>query len=198
MRFTQADYIQRLRQLIPIDCYVNLKSKDPLLYFEKRMKKLNDDYQSIYWYSILFLSKEFHKLPYVERVKYLFDREIFRCKYIKLGKLELFYQLLEYVEQNEKAFLLVGNNDTMLLIDYVLYLISVTDFHTLPLYLYEYEFNRITKIKLQASDMFLKLLDFRLQSCILFFTIFYKGALAKYNLESGILEQIYHYTFDSL
>ena len=90
MRFTQADYIQRLRQLIPIDCYVNLKTKDPLLYFEKRMKKLNDDYQSIYWYSILFLSKEFHKLPYVERVKYLFDREIFRCKYIKLGKLELF------------------------------------------------------------------------------------------------------------
>lgn len=195
MNFNEAKYKKRLSQLIPVDCYKYLKKKNPTLYFQKRMAKLDDDYKSIYWYSIWFLSKELSKLNYYETRKYYFDREIFRCKYIKLGKLELCFQLLEYVFDNEKVLFVVGNTMTIL-IEYLIYLISNVNFHLVPLFLHKYESDRIDLIKGKASDMFWKTIDFRNDSYMLFFQIFYKGNVEKYNLDNGLLKIIYEYTFE--
>lgn len=196
MNFTESTYRHRLFQLVPRDCFTNIKRKDPVTYLEKRILKIDDDQQCVYWYSISFVAKEFHRLPYSERKNYLFDREIFRCKYIKLAKLELLYQLVEYVNENQNALLLVGERNIVVSIEYILYLILNINFYTIPLYFYGYEFDRIRYIQQKSSEMFFKLIDFRFNSSILFFQIFYKGTLHKYNLEPGLLEQIYNYTFD--
>ena len=197
MNFTESTYRNRLFQLVPRECFSNLKNTNHVEYLEKRIFKIEDDLMTIYWYSISFVGKEFNRLSYSESKKYLFDREIFRYKYIRLGKLELLYQLLEYVNQNDKFLFLVGNFKIDLSIEYIIYLIQkISLFYTIPIYLHKYESDRIRHIQQQSSKMLLKLMDFRSSSYLLFFQIFYKGTVVKnYNLDPGLLEQIYQYTF---
>ncbi len=197
MNFTESTYRNRLFQLVPRECFSNLKNTNHVEYLEKRIFKIEDDLVTIYWYSISFVGKEFNRLSYSESKKYLFDREIFRYKYIRLGKLELLYQLLEYVNQNDKFLFLVGNFKIDLSIEYIIYLIQkISLFYTIPIYLHKYESDRIRHIQQQSSKMLLKLMDFRSSSYLLFFQIFYKGTVVKnYNLDPGLLEQIYQYTF---
>lgn len=197
MSFTESTYRNRLFQLVPRECFSNLKNTNHVEYLEKRIFKIEDDLVSIYWYSISFVGKEFNRLSYSESKKYIFDREIFRYKYIRLGKLELLYQLLEYVNQNDKFLFLVGNFKIDLSIEYIIYLIQkISSFYTIPIYFHKYESDRIRHIQQQSSKMLLKLMDFRSNSYLLFFQIFYKGTVVKnYNLDPGLLEQIYQYTF---
>lgn len=199
MNFTESTYRNRLFQLVPRECFSNLKNTNHVEYLEKRIFKIEDDLVSIYWYSISFVGKEFNRLSYYESKKYIFDRELFRYKYIRLGKLELLYQLLEYVNQNDKFLFLVGNFKIDLSIEYIIYLIQkISSFYTIPIYFHEYESERIRHIQQQSSKMLFKLMDFRLNSYRLFFQIFYKGTVVKnYNLDPGVLEQIYQYTFDN-
>ena len=100
------------------------------------------------------------------------------------------------MNQNEKALLLVGEQNIVISIEYILYLLLNINFNTIPLYFYGYELERIKYIQQQSSEIFFKLIDFRINSSTLFFQIFYKGTFQKYNLEPGLLEQIYNYTFD--
>lgn len=198
MNFEKSSYTNRLSQLVPVDCYINLKKEYPILYLEKRMLKLNDDYQCVYWYSISFVAKEWHKVSPYERRKLFFDREIFRCKYIKLAKLELFFQILEYIFDNEKALFIVGDSNIMKLIEYLVYVITKVEF-IFPIFFHKFELDRINLIKEKTSEMFHKIIDFKRKSYTLFFQIFYKteGKSSKYNLDPGILQQIHSYTFNS-
>ena len=93
MNFTESTYRHRLFQLVPRDCFTNIKRKDPVTYLEKRIFKIDDDQQCVYWYSISFVAKEFHRLAYSERKHYLFDREIFKLHPSQILKeLETRYQ----------------------------------------------------------------------------------------------------------
>ena len=197
MKFSESTYKRRLFQLVPRECYLKVKYTNHVEYLEKRIFKVDDDQLCIYWYSISFVANEFNRLSYGESKKYLFDREIFRYKYIRLGKLELLYQLLEYVDQYKQFLFLVGNLKILLSIEYILYLIHKNlNFNRIPLYFHKHESDRISYIQNKSSEMFFKLMDFRLYSSLLFFQIFYKGSLAKkYKLDPGLLEQIYNYVF---
>ena len=184
-------YQKRLKQLIPFDYYTEYKSK-PKQYFHLHMKKLKDDVHSIYWYSEYFLQQEFLKLDNRELKKNFFDPEIFRHKYIALGKMELFYRLICYIEKYKNLLFCLGDRKTDIAIEYLFHLMNSVRFY-FPISFTHFESIRIEHMKEETLKRSNEYYSFQNKKLICFLQIFYHSKIKRFNLDPGILQLIYNF-----
>ena len=187
-------YRKRVNQLIPRDHYKN-DQREPLKYFQKYMKLFQDHMKCIYWYSIFFVNKEFHRLPYVELKKCMYDREIFRYKYIKLAKYETIYQITDFILENQTDIFKVADLRTNKIIEYLLFYFRNITFQFLSCFT-KFEIARILYIKDQVTKVGLMFYNFQSKSKSLLFNIFYKSSYDKYCLCPGLIKQIYDFLYE--
>ena len=157
------------------------------------MKQIKDDIDSIYWYSFFFIKKEFCRLPQDELRKLLYDRELFRYKYIVMAKLELFFRFIKFIEENRNVLYTFGDHETNIIIEYIFTFIKQMDYQFLSCFS-SYEIQRIEYINSHTSLIAADYYNFQYSLKLLFFQIFYKNtAVSKFAICSNLMKHIFSF-----
>lgn len=185
------NYYKRIKQLIPYQLYP-FKETNPKNWISKQIKMIKINIDTVYWYSISMVNKEFPIIENNELIHICFDKEIFRYKYVFLAKIEMCYMILLYVKKNLNK-LCIDDNQLISMIKYVINLIDIKKNYFSSNFL-EYERKRLFFIKEQTRKFSSQLIIFEKQLQSIFLSIFYKSNLSKnYYFCHDLIFEIYSY-----
>lgn len=188
-------YYQRVNKLLTNNENEDDRIQSAYEYIRNKFATFSRHSDYLYRYSVHFRSSYFHKVPYLEMQRYRFDSYYFQYKYIQLSKLEYCYRILNYIKNHIDELFFISPSEHVsidLYINFFIDRIFTLDLKS-NIFLYDYERERIDKIKDECLNLRILILRKKKELLTLYLSIFYKGVESRKITCFGMIKEIYSY-----